>query len=316
MSTKTRKRALTVSDQSSDLHAEEQGPPQQRNRSFSRTTDESIDRLTAVMANFIETTTERERPSTSTMKGDIVPTFNPEDKGQTVVSWCQKVDELREIFNWSEEATIYFAMTKLRGLAETWYKSLPSLKFTWGEWKLKLIEGFPSKRNYCADLQEMLHRRKRPDETYTRYYYEKVALLNNCKIFGADAVSCIIGGINDIVVKTGASAGDYQTTESLYTYLSTLSNISGTMSVSSKFTPKNQFNRHYKKKNFSKSERIITCYTCKRPGHTANVCDQKEYANKPANKTLEKRCNFCRRSGHLEIDCFLKKRSLNSKQTI
>lgn len=51
----------------------------------------------------------------------------------------------------------------------------------------------------------MMRRRK-----YTKYYYEKCALLNAWKIYGRDAVSCIIAGIDDNVVKTGARAGNHQ----------------------------------------------------------------------------------------------------------
>lgn len=47
-------------------------------------------------------------------------------------------------------------------------------------------------------------------------------MLNRCKIYGADAVSCIIGGIFDRIVKTGATAANHATPESLYTYLANL----------------------------------------------------------------------------------------------
>ena len=59
----------------------------------------------------------------------------------------------------------------------------------------------------------MSNRRKKIDETYTRYFFEKRALLNAVKIDGPDAVSCIIGGIDDIVVTSGARAGRHQSPE-------------------------------------------------------------------------------------------------------
>lgn len=83
--------------------------------SFHRTED-SIDRLTAVMTNSLERDVERERPSSFIVRGDVIPEFNPENKNLMVTAWCNKVDELRDIYKWSEEITIYFAMSKLKGL--------------------------------------------------------------------------------------------------------------------------------------------------------------------------------------------------------
>ncbi|KAJ8943142.1 hypothetical protein NQ318_022883 [Aromia moschata] len=152
------------------------------------------------------------------------PEFNPEAKGQTVETWCRKVDELRAVYKWSEEATIYFAMSKLRGLAEVWYKGLPSVNFTWTEWKEKLELGFPSKRNYHADLQAMMNRTKR--------------------------------GIYDNVVKTGASAGNHQTPESLYGYLTSLTTEKNRKS-SAKVSGKNKFGNFRNNKSVETTGRTI-----------------------------------------------------------
>ncbi|KAJ8963049.1 hypothetical protein NQ318_018512 [Aromia moschata] len=219
MSGQRRKRVLPIQEPSTSGR---NSPSPQRTRNSSRTSDEALDQFTALMTAFLQRTAEQSQLNIPTIGGDAVPEFNPEAKGQTVETWCRKVDELRAVYKWSEEATIYFAMSKLRGLAEVWYKGLPSVNFTWTEWKEKLELGFPSKRNYHADLQAMMNRTKRSEESYAKYYYEKMALLNRCKIQGTDAVSCIIGGIYDNVVKTGASAGNHQTPESLYGYLTSL----------------------------------------------------------------------------------------------
>lgn len=260
------------------------------------------------MASFLENTAERERSSSSTVRGDVVPVFNPEDRIQTVSTWCQKVDELREIYKWSEEATTYFAMSKLRGLANVWYRSLPSLKFTWGESKEKLESAFPPKQDYYADLQEMIARRKRQEETYAKYYYEKIAMLNRCKIFGEDAVSCIIGGIHDTIVKTGATAGNHKSPESLYGYLSSLNNTASTSKIGSdhfQLRFKNKNRRHFQKHKVNEmSGKGVTCYRCKQVGHTANFCKEKITEKNKLN------CNFCHRAGHLEENCFTKRNKI------
>ncbi|KAJ8974494.1 hypothetical protein NQ317_006542 [Molorchus minor] len=160
-----RKRPLPI-DNEDQLSVEPSTSRQRSNVSESLTSESnsnnSIERLTAVMATLLE---NRERTSLPTGKGDVIPEFDPDNKNQTVLLWCQKVDELREIYRWTEETTIYFATSKLKGLADVWYKSLPTLKFTWEQWKEKLQTAFPFRQDYNADLWEMMNRRKRSDET-------------------------------------------------------------------------------------------------------------------------------------------------------
>lgn len=242
-------------------------------------------------------------------RGDVVPPFDPEDKGQNADKWCQKVDELRQVFGWSEEATIYLALSKLRGLAETWYKGLPTIKFSWDEWKTKICAAFPSKLDYYISLCEMMRRRKLPNESYAKYFYEKSALVSACKIYGADAVSCIVGGIDDDMVVTGAKAGGYTTPENLFQYLSTLSNQPITTRPD-KPSNHNQ-NRHHSRLQRDTPRRPeagpVTCFTCGKSGHKAYAC--------PGTKST-KRCTYCRRVGHVEAECFTKKNKVGTVKTV
>lgn len=66
------------------------------------------------MTAFIKIQMHKEKPSHSFHRGNTVPEFDPEDRRLNIEQWCAKIDELREVFEWTEEATIYFALTKLK----------------------------------------------------------------------------------------------------------------------------------------------------------------------------------------------------------
>lgn len=141
-----------------------------RSRHSSHSTVSPIDRLTDVMTALLKTT---KGESTKTARGEMIPWFDPEDREQNAEMWCGKVDEVREIFRWTEETTIYYALSRMRGLAEVWYKGLPTLRFSWAEWKIKIQTAFPSQRDYYEALNDMMRRTKQPGETYAKYFYEK-----------------------------------------------------------------------------------------------------------------------------------------------
>lgn len=37
-------------------------------------------------------------------KSTIIPGFDPENREQSIIRWCQRVDDLQKLYKWSEEA--------------------------------------------------------------------------------------------------------------------------------------------------------------------------------------------------------------------
>ncbi|KAF2891948.1 hypothetical protein ILUMI_14225, partial [Ignelater luminosus] len=215
---------------SSSSDEEMRHPKRSRSLAFTTNTTKQIMALSTVVHDLAKvvgashssaSSASSNAPPSQHFRGHLVPDFNPEQPDQNVEAWCLKVDELKEIFGWTDETTVYHALSKLRGLAEVWYKGLPTIRFSWDEWKVKLQNAFPSRVDYFETLRRMLAREKCPSESYLRYFYEKSALLAACKIEGTDGVSCLIGGITDRVVQAAARAGDHATPESLLSYLKT-----------------------------------------------------------------------------------------------
>lgn len=64
------------------------------------------------------------------------------------------------------------------------------------------------------------------------------ALLNQRRITGPDAVFCLLGGVDDQLMKTTAKARNHQTPKSLLQYLNTIADVSGS---SGEFVKNNRF---------------------------------------------------------------------------
>lgn len=269
-----------------------------------------MSQFTEVMKRFMETSMNR--PAVTTFRGDAVPAFDPSDRNQSAVMWCGKIDELRQLYRWDEDTTIYYALGKLKGEAELWYRGLGSLKFSWEDWKSKLTEAFPSQKNYHTLLAEMMRRTKRNEETYSKYFHDKAALLNACDIDGKRAVDCILGGIQDRVFVAGAKAGKHQTPQSLFEYISSMDTNSMPSTSYHDGQQRGKFAQTARQtthgsRRFSKEKRVI-CFKCNKPGHYASSCNEK---TTPGPK--EKRCSYCKGRGHEEINCFRKKAEGNRK---
>lgn len=229
--------------------------------------------------------------------GNVIPEFDPLSKAQTILNWITKVEECAEIYEWDEREIIHYALPKLSGLAKSWYQSLPTLLFTWSEWKSKLVEAFPCRENYAELLSEMLSLKVKYGDPLEQYYYAKLNLLNRCQIVGRKAVDCILYGIEDRAIRLGAQAAQFQTPEQVLKYLKmvkvgqvrdrdnigisknrTDSNKKGNLTVTSN------------KPNIVKAP--IKCFNCGVEGHPSFKCP----------KPIEK-CTNCYKLGHRTVVC-------------
>ncbi|KAL0819744.1 hypothetical protein ABMA28_007792 [Loxostege sticticalis] len=232
-----------------------------------------------------------------TFNTNVIPEFDPMSKEQTILTWLTKVEECAEIYGWEDKEIIHYALPKLTGVAKSWYQGLPSLLYSWSEWKKKLIESFPCREDYAELLTEMLSKKVRYGESLEHYYYSKINLLNRCKIYGRQAVDCILYGVEDRAVKVGAQAAQFTEPEQVLKYFRTVKvgHVRDRDQSSSRFR---NDRRHVSiaRPGTSRdgvSNNNIKCFNCNEIGHRSLKCD------KPAVK-----CTYCDKLGHQLEHCY------------
>lgn len=240
----------------------------------------------ALMEEFVEALKKRSHNSFAGAK-NILPKFDPNDKGQTMEQWLRKVNETAVIYRWNDNEVRYNALSRLSGLALKWYEGLSTVNYTWKEWQRKLQKMFPDNRNYADKLTEMLNRRTRQDETLEEYFFEKSTLVSRCNIKGRDAVECITQGIYDNNIRLYAQGANISRPSKLLKYFRSVSAKKRDNRSRPYELPRPRFNN---KTTTSRYE--PTCYNCSEKGHTAPKCPKEA-----------KKCTRCERRGHVEEHC-------------
>lgn len=260
--------------------------------------DTSTDAILDKFLSILQSVKSSDKPK-MTFNTNIVPEFDPMSKEQTILTWLTKVEECAGIYGWEDKETIHYALPKLTGLARSWYQNLPTMLFTWSEWKNKLIESFPVREDYAELLTEMLAKRVKYGESLDHYYYSKINLLNRCQIYGRQAVDCLLHGVDDRAIRVGAQAAQFSDPEKVLKYFRTVKvgHSRENLESSSKFRNERRSTVTFAKSGSSRPDNAkIICYNCDQLGHPRFKCD------KPPAK-----CTTCDRSGHLSVHCYTNK---------
>lgn len=251
-----------------------------------------FEKMLDVMANY-ENRSSRKHEAFPAM--NVIPDFDPMSKEQSVDAWVHKVEECAQIYDWSDKQTVHYALPKLCGVAKTWYQGLPSVLYSWSEWKAKLLESFPSRENYAELLTEMLSKKVKFGEPLEVYYYSKLNLLNRCSIFGKKAVDCIIFGIEDRGIRLSAQAAQFSEPEELLKFFKNVKvgqtkDLDGKNRDTKKISYQSQGSSETAKS--TKSDANVKCFNCNELGHTFYKCP------KPVIK-----CTLCKWRGHTMDKC-------------
>lgn len=185
-----RKRLIPEEERSEDRSRSRERFPRSRSRHFEVDVErgESADKmsatdLSALFLNGIDKIIKRCGNSQSSNTGiqlnstaNIIAEFNPQR--DNINKWIDSIDEYATIYGWNEITTIHFSLSKLRGPAETWYRSLETHSYAWKEWKSLLTATFPSKRDLHAMLVKMMNFKPADAPDIYTYCFSKLALIN------------------------------------------------------------------------------------------------------------------------------------------
>lgn len=101
----------------------------------------SVDSLQTV-SNFLnKLSTLSEQNYNVSVNDKDIGEFNP--FYDDVELWLKKLDEYALIYRWNDNYVRHLAINKLRGTAETWYKTLEVVPRDWPEFQMLMLRAFP-----------------------------------------------------------------------------------------------------------------------------------------------------------------------------
>nr|XP_022911059.1 uncharacterized protein LOC111422085 [Onthophagus taurus] len=198
----------------------------------------------------------------------LIPEFNPDNAQLTSRAFLKHVERVAVEQKWNNEDKKFHFSTKLIGTAKEWFITGNKILDPWVQIRKSFLRAFPSEMEYYSLLETMMKRTKTPDEDLSTYFNYKMVLINNCKITGRRAVSCLIGGLSELVqnVKEEALEHNFPTPEDLYNFLKD-KDVDNSKKTFQKVNPTS------KKK----------CYRCNDYGHVSYECPKgKEMGEKPS----------------------------------
>ncbi|KAL1419965.1 hypothetical protein MTO96_024817 [Rhipicephalus appendiculatus] len=160
----------------------------------------------------------------------LVPLFDPTSSDSpTIDAWIRRVDDLAEVYRWTDRVTSCHALPKLHGPAKMWYDSLLSVNKTWPEWKVELKRAFPTTagmQRLHREMEDRIYKRGEPIECY---YYEKLAKARRCNLSEEACIEYLITGLNNQDTIRAISTRTYDSPEELLRCLKRLEERVGTV---------------------------------------------------------------------------------------
>ncbi|XP_053968466.1 uncharacterized protein LOC128869895 [Anastrepha ludens] len=219
----------------------------------------------------------------------LLPDFDPLKGSLTSKQFVDKVIQLREAYEWSEQEILLAAQSKLKGVAKEWLDAQTVFQ-RWSAFVSAFQTDFPFTMCTAEVHMELSRRKRRTSETMSQYYYTMLNIGRRGKVDEESINTYIIRGLNDSNLTRTLLAMKLSTCNDLLRSLDSLADVY----CAFKGTDIGNRNVNEVTRNVTTEKKSIKCFNCNEYGHIAANCP------KPPRK---ERCAKCNKVGHDSKSC-------------
>lgn len=263
-------------------------------------------------------------PRARNLEHIYLPSFNPDDRTDTVQVWCRHVEELKSEYQLNERETLNLARKNLKGRAADWAKRNYTTLTTWEELKKSIIQTFSDETRYYDDLTAFMEYTSDKASSLADYATRKWELAKKAIGIGVTElhlVEAVISGMSDFRIRSDLLRLTPQTLPQLIQSLNSYKRRRPMSDTDHGYPPKKA---KYNPSDFT----LQRCQKCFKLGHLDRNCraalsansvptsttsataqshnlkpERKEAPIKESPKALIA-CSFCQKPGHKFENCF------------
>ncbi|KAJ2937269.1 hypothetical protein O0L34_g18671 [Tuta absoluta] len=229
---------------------------------------EMMVKLVQTTANAFNTSKPPE-PRVRSLEHIYVPTFDPDDRTDTIQVWCRNLEELKTEYTLSDREILNLSRKHLRGRASEWARRNYTTVTKWPELKDGLIETFSDESRYDDDLTQFMEYTSDQTGSLAEYAMKKWELAK--KVIGVEMteqrlVEAVISGMSDFRIRSDLLR---LTPKNLPQLIQSLNSYKRKKTV--KDADHNIPNKRIKPNSNDLSKKH--CQKCRKPGYRITVLD-------------------------------------------